>query len=162
MASGRDAVRLTDEERRAFLAGSMKVQVATLAADGAPHLTTLFYVLDDEDRIAFWTYASSQKIANLRRDPRVSCLVEDGVDYGELRGVSITGRARLVEEYDEVRALGGRVVARMAGVADVSELGELGAQIVEGQARKRVGVVIEPEKIASWDHRKMQSLPGQG
>lgn len=162
MAAGRAAVRLTEEERRAFLAENMKVQVATISADGAPHLTTLFYVLDDEGRIAFWTYASSQKIANLRRDPRVSCLVEDGVDYGELRGVSITGRGRLVEEYDEIRALGARVVARMAGVADAAELGELGEQIVDGQARKRVGVVIEPEKVASWDHRKMQSLPGQG
>lgn len=162
MAAGRAAVRLTEEERRAFLAENMKVQVATISADGAPHLTTLFYVLDNEGRIAFWTYASSQKIANLRRDPRVSCLVEDGVDYGELRGVSITGRGRLVEEYDEIRALGARVVARMAGVADAAELGELGEQIVDGQARKRVGVVIEPEKVASWDHRKMQSLPGQG
>ncbi|MGN6780798.1 MAG: pyridoxamine 5'-phosphate oxidase family protein [Marmoricola sp.] len=162
MAAGRAAVRLTEQERRAFLAENMKVQVATISADGAPHLTTLFYVLDNEGRIAFWTYASSQKIANLRRDPRVSCLVEDGVDYGELRGVSITGRGRLVEEYDEIRALGARVVARMAGVADAAELGELGEQIVDGQARKRVGVVIEPEKVASWDHRKMQSLPGQG
>lgn len=162
MAAGRAAVRLSDEERQAFLADNMKVQVATISGDGAPHLTTLFYVLDDEGRIAFWTYASSQKIANLRRDPRVSCLVEDGVDYGELRGVSITGRARLVEEYDEIRALGARVVARMAGVVDAAELGELGEQIVDGQARKRVGVVIEPEKVASWDHRKMQSLPGQG
>lgn len=162
MASGRDAIRLTEEERRAFLAENIKVQVATIAPDGAPHLTTLFYVLDDEGRIAFWTYGSSQKIANLRRDPRVSCLVEDGQDYGELRGVSITGRAHLVEEYDAIRALGARVVARMAGVADVADLGEFGAQIVDGQARKRVGVVIEADKIASWDHRKMQSLPGQG
>lgn len=160
-AAGRSAVRLSDDEAQAFLADNMKVQVATIGPDGAPHLTTLFYVLD-EGRIAFWTYASSQKIANLRRDPRVSCLVEDGVDYGELRGVSITGRARLVEQYDEVRALGGRVVARMAGVADVDDLGELGDQIVEGQARKRVGVVIEPDKVASWDHRKMSALPGQG
>lgn len=162
MASGRDAIRLTEEERRAFLAENIKVQVATIAPDGAPHLTTLFYVLDDEGRIAFWTYGSSQKIANLRRDPRVSCLVEDGQDYGELRGVSITGRAHLVEEYDAIRALGARVVARMAGVADVADLGEFGAQIVDGQARKRVGVVIDADKIASWDHRKMQSLPGQG
>lgn len=160
-AQGRSAVRLTDAERDTFLADNMKVQVATVGADGAPHLTTLFYVLD-EGRIAFWTYGSSQKIANLRRDPRISCLVEDGVDYGELRGVSITGHARLVEEYDEIRALGARVVARMAGVEQVADLGELGDQIVDGQARKRVGVVVEPTRIASWDHRKMAALPGQG
>jgi len=71
---------------------------ATLAQDGTPHLTTLFHVVDDRGRIAFWTYGRSQKIRNLERDPRISMLVEDGEDYFELRGVSIQGRARLVEE----------------------------------------------------------------
>lgn len=159
MAAGRDAVRLTEAELADFLGEQMKVQVATIGPDGAPHLTTLFYALDDAGRIAFWTYASSQKIANLRRDPRVSVLVEDGQDYFELRGVSIRGVARLVEEYDQIRALGARVMARMAGGAD---LGEMGAQILDKQAAKRVGVVIEPEWVATWDHRKMSALPGQG
>lgn len=160
MSSGRAAVRLSEAEQAEFLATNMKVQVATVGADGAPHLTTLFYALDEEGRITFWTYASSQKIKNLRRDPRISCLVEDGVDYGELRGVSIRGRAELIEDHDAIRALGRRVVEVMAGGAD---LGDLGDQIVEGQARKRVGVVVVPDKVASWDHRKMNgALPGQG
>ena len=160
MSSGRAAVRLSDEELADFLQSNMKVQVATVGPDGAPHLTTLFYALDDEGRITFWTYGSSQKVKNLRRDPRVSCLVEDGIDYGELRGVSIQGRAELVEDYDAIRTLGRRVVEVMAGGAD---LGELGDQIVDGQARKRVGVVIVPDKVASWDHRKMNgALPGAG
>ncbi|MCA1982144.1 pyridoxamine 5'-phosphate oxidase family protein [Nocardioides nematodiphilus] len=159
MATGRDSVRLSDEELAAFLAEQMKVQVATVGPDGAPHLTTLFYALDEAGRITFWTYGSSQKITNLRRDPRVSALVEDGQDYFELRGVSIRGTARLVEEYDEIRVLGARVMTRMSGGVD---LGELGDQILDKQATKRVGVVIEPEKVASWDHRKMSALPGQG
>jgi PPOX class probable F420-dependent enzyme len=159
MAAGRDAVRLTESELTQFLAEQMKVQVATVGGDGSPHLTTLFYALDDQGRITFWTYASSQKIANIRRDPRVSVLVEDGQDYFELRGVSINGTARLVEEYDEIKVLGARVMDRMSGGAD---LGELGEQILASQARKRVGVVIEPERVASWDHRKMSALPGQG
>ncbi|MGZ4451753.1 MAG: pyridoxamine 5'-phosphate oxidase family protein [Nocardioides sp.] len=159
MATGRDSVRLSDEELAAFLAEQMKVQVATVGPDGAPHLTTLFYALDEAGRITFWTYGSSQKITNLRRDPRVSALVEDGQDYFELRGVSIRGTARLVEDYDEIRVLGARVMTRMSGGVD---LGELGDQILDKQATKRVGVVIEPEKVASWDHRKMSALPGQG
>ncbi len=149
---------MSEAEIEEFLAGDMKVQVATVGPDGAPHLTTLFYVLD-EGRIAFWTYGSSQKVKNLRRDPRITCLVEDGEDYFELRGVSITGRATLLEEYDEIKALGARMTQRMAGDAD---LGELGEQIVEQQAHKRVGIVVEPDKVASWDHRKMAALPGQG
>ena len=151
MAKARDAVRLTDEEVAAFLEDAMKVQVATIGPHGEPHLTTLFYVLE-EGRIAFWTYGRSQKIANLRRDDRITCLVEDGRDYFELRGVSISGRARLVEEYDDVVRIGSRIATRMADGAD---LGAYGDDLVRQQARKRVGVVVEPEKVASWDHRKM-------
>ena len=158
MAKKRNAVAMSEAEIEEFLAGDMKVQVATVGPDGAPHLTTLFYVLD-EGRIAFWTYGASQKVKNLRRDPRISCLVEDGEDYFELRGVSIRGEARILEDYEEIKALGARMTQRMAGDAD---LGELGEQIVEQQARKRVGIVVEPVKVASWDHRKMAALPGQG
>lgn len=157
MSNQRGAVALSDSEVQELLAEEMKVQVATIGTDGVPHLTTLFYDVID-GKIAFWTYGKSQKIANIRRDDRVSALVEGGVEYSELRGVSITGRARLVEDYDEIKAIGSKVVTRMAGGVD---LGELGDQIVSKQATKRVGVVIEPDHVASWDHRKMQALPGQ-
>lgn len=156
MTAGRDAVRLTDEELEDFLASNMKVQVATNGPDGHPHLTTLFYVMID-GQMFFWTYGKSQKIQNLRRDPRITCLVEDGTDYFELRGATISGKARLIEDYDQLVDLGGRVATVMANGAD---LGELGDQIVRQQARKRVGVIVEPEKIASWDHRKMTAPPG--
>lgn len=156
MSNGRDAVRLTDEELADFLAANMKVQVATIGPDGAPHLSTLFYVVENGN-VAFWTYGRSQKIVNLRRDPRITCLVEDGEDYFELRGASITGKARLVEDYDEILALGSRVAKRMAGDVD---LGEFGDQIVAQQARKRVAVIVEPDRIATWDHRKMTAPPG--
>ena len=157
MASGRGAVRLDERETADFLGSQRKVQVATIGPHGEPHLSTLFYVVD-AGRIAFWTYARSQKILNLRRDARLSCLVEDGEDYFELRGASISGRARLVEEYDEVHRIGTLVAARMADGAD---LGALGTELVSTQARKRVAVVVEPDKVASWDHRKMSPEPAR-
>lgn len=157
MTSQRGAVALTEDEVQELLGEELKVQVATIGADGVPHLSTLFYVVID-GRISFWTYGKSQKIVNIRRDDRVSVLVEGGTDYAELRGVSITGRARLVEDHDEILVIGSQVVTRMAGGVD---LGELGEAIVSKQATKRVGVVIEPDHVASWDHRKMQALPGQ-
>lgn len=157
MSNQRGAVALTEDEVQDLLAEEMKVQVATIGADGVPHLSTLFYEVID-GKIAFWTYGKSQKIVNIRRDDRVSALVEGGTEYMELRGVSITGRARLVEDYDEIKAIGSLVATRMAGGVD---LGEFGDQIVSKQATKRVGVIIEPDHVASWDHRKMQALPGQ-
>jgi PPOX class probable F420-dependent enzyme len=148
---GRAAVRMSPAEVDAFLERSMKVQVATVNPDGSPHLTTLFYVLH-EGRIAFWTYASSQKIKNLERDDRISCLVEDGDDYFELRGVSISGHAKLVTDADEIRVIGAKVASRMVDGAD---LGDFGRDQVERQVRKRFAVLVEPTKVASWDHRKM-------
>lgn len=156
MASGRDAVRMTDEELAEFLDTNMKVQVATVGPDGAPHLTTLFYVMVD-GRMFFWTYGRSQKIKNLLRDARITCLVEDGEDYFELRGATITGKAELLEDYEQLKDLGGRVARRMAGGAD---LGDFGDQIVARQAEKRVGVFVDPVRIATWDHRKMTAPPG--
>lgn len=151
MSAGRAAVRMTDEEIEEFLATHDKVQVATIGPDGAPHLTTLFYVLLD-GKVAFWTYSSSQKIKNLQRDPRITLLLEDGEDYFELRGVTIRGTAELVTEEDDIRAIGTAVANVMAKGVD---LGDLGAQEVERQVKKRWGVVITPSKVASWDHRKM-------
>jgi PPOX class probable F420-dependent enzyme len=158
MASGRNAVALTDEEYADFLAANMKVQVATIGPEGEPHLTTLFYVVED-GKIAFWTYGRSQKIVNLRRDPRITCLIEDGEDYFELRGATITGTARLVEDYEDIKALGAKVATVMAAGVD---LGEFGEEIVAKQALKRVGVIVEPDKVATWDHRKMAGPPGSG
>ncbi len=154
MASGRDAVKLNDQEVQDLLAENLKVQVASNGYDGVPHLTTLFYVVRD-GKIAFWTYGRSQKILNLERDPRVTALVEDGVDYFELRGVSITGRAEIIRDYDGIFEIGSAVATRMLDAESFEALGDFGRETVEKQATKRVAVIIHPEKVATWDHRKM-------
>lgn len=156
--SGRAAVSMSEDEVRDYLAASMKVQVASVGPDGAPHLTTLFYVVHD-GRIAFWTYASSQKVKNLERDPRITCLVETGTDYFELAGVSVQGTAEIVRDEDGIREIGTAVTHAMSGGAD---LGDLGRDIVDKQVKKRVAVLVTPRKVASWDHRKMSALPGAG
>ena len=151
---GRDAVRMSDREIADFLEDNLKVQVASIGRDGTPHLTTLFYVVLD-GRIAFWTYGRSQKIRNLERDDRVSCLVEDGTDYFELRGVSVTGRAEIVRDHDRILEIGSAVAVRMVGAKSMDDLGDFGRSTVEKQATKRVAVVIHPDHVATWDHRKM-------
>jgi PPOX class probable F420-dependent enzyme len=161
MAGARDRVRMSEAEVAAFLRDNVKVQVASIGRDGAPHLTTLFYALepardgDEAGRLAFWTYGRSQKIRNLERDPRITCLVEDGTDYFELRGASLAGRAELVRDPDRVRAIGAAVATRMVGASSFDELGEPGRAEVERQAAKRVAVVVHADRVASWDHAKL-------
>lgn len=149
MAGQRERIRMTDAEVAEFLAAERTLQVASIGADGTPHLVTMWFKVID-GRIAMWTYARSQKAANLRRDPRIVCLVEAGEAYGELRGVSITGRAELHDDYDTVFDVGAQLYGRYQG--DMSHASRAG---VEAEARKRVAVFVTPEKTASWDHRKL-------
>ena len=62
---------MTDDEVREFLGGRHTMNVATVGPTGHPHLVAMWYVMVGEDPV-FWTYAKSQKIANLRRDPKVT------------------------------------------------------------------------------------------
>lgn len=154
MGGGRDGVKMSDAEVQALLGENLKVQIASNGHDGFPHLSTLFYVLH-EGNIAFWTYGRSQKIRNLERDPRVSALVEDGVDYFELRGASITGRAEIIRDREGILEIGSAVATRMLAAESFEALGDVGRETVEKQATKRVAVVVHPEHVATWDHRKM-------
>jgi PPOX class probable F420-dependent enzyme len=150
----RDRITMTGAEVSALLAGSHKLQLATINRDGTPHLVTMFYVMLG-GQIAFWTYRSSQKARNLARDPRVTCLVETGEDYFELRGVQVAGRARCVEDPAGVLEIGRGVAGGMAGAP-----AEAVEEYVAHAARKRVGYVVEPTRIISWDHGKLIESPG--
>jgi len=144
---------MTAEETAAMLAGSSKLQLASINRDGTAHLVTMFYTMLD-GRIAFWTYRSSQKARNIARDPRVTCLVEAGEEYFELRGVQVVGTARRVEDPAAVLDIGRRLAAVTTGMpADALE------EYTAKTARKRVGFVVEPRRIITWDHRKL-ARPG--
>jgi PPOX class probable F420-dependent enzyme len=148
-ASHRDRVGMTAADQAALLTESHKLQLATINRDGTPHLVTMFYVMLD-GQIAFWTYRSSQKAANLARDPRVTCLVEAGEEYFELRGVQVVGTARRIEDLAGVLDIGRRLTAVTTGMpADALE------EYTTKTARKRVGFVVEPQRIITWDHRKL-------
>ena len=147
--SRRDMIRMNDEEIRTFLQEQRTLQVATIDHDGWPHLIAMWYVLID-NQIAFWTYAKSQKVVNLRRDARLTCLVETGERYDELRGVQIKGRANIKDDRETVQRIGEAIFERNTG-----PLNENTRLLVAAQAAKRVLVFVEPVEIVSWDHRKL-------
>jgi PPOX class probable F420-dependent enzyme len=149
----RDRVAMAPEDATAFLEASRKVQLATINRDGTPHLVTMYYVMLD-GKITFWTYRSSQKALNLARDPRVTCLVEAGEQYFDLRGVQVQGVVRTVGDPAAVLEIGRRIAVVMAGVHD-----GLADDYVEHTARKRLGYVVEPARVISWDHAKLLPPP---
>jgi PPOX class probable F420-dependent enzyme len=157
----RDRVAMTPDEVAAMLAGCRKVQLATINPDGMPHLVTMYYTLID-GKIAFWTYRSSQKALNLARDPRISCLVETGDQYFDLKGVQIQGDVVAIEDPAEVQDIGRRITEVMGpadtGTDTVGEAAEALRDYVLRAARKRFGYLVEPRRVISWDHSKL--LPG--
>jgi PPOX class probable F420-dependent enzyme len=145
----RDKVSMSADEVLAFLGAHRKVQIATLNPDGAPHLVAMFYGLS-AGRIAFWTYRASQKARNLARDPRVTCLVEDGEDYFELRGVQVAGTVTPIDDLAGVIEVGRLIGATMPDVpADAVDA------YVAHAAAKRTAYLVEPARVVSWDHRKL-------
>jgi PPOX class probable F420-dependent enzyme len=150
MAKARDIVRMSEAEISAFLGNSQNLQVATIGPDGAPHLTTVWFAVHD-GLIMFETYGTSQKVVNLRRDSRIAVLAEDGKTYGELRGVSINGRAEVIDTNP-------RLFDLMRRLIDHHFPGQ-SAEVLDAQttkmATKRVVVLVHPEKVMSWDHHKL-------
>jgi len=149
----RDQVAMTADEAAEFLAAGRKVQLASNGQDGFPHLVTMYYVLNG-GLITFWTYRKSQKALNLRRDPRISCLVEAGSEYFDLRGVLVQGTARRIDDEAAIADIGRQITAVIGGAMAGAAPGALTAY-VEHAARKRFGYVVEPSRIISWDHSKL-------
>jgi len=141
---------MSQAEARAFLEAGRDLQVASINADGTPHLVTMWYELDGDD-VCFWTYAKSQKVVNLRRDPRITVLVATGDVYEQLKGVSISGRADVVDVLDDVLAFGERLYAKYWGPID-SDVVRDG---VRAMGSKRVVIRVEAERVLSWDHSKL-------
>src|SRR5688572_9143204 len=95
----RDLVRMDDDEVAAFLAAGFRAHVSTINRDGSPHVVPITYVVLDA-KVAFWADNVSQKMVNLRRDPRVAAVVDTGVDFQELQGVQLLGTAELRDDED--------------------------------------------------------------
>ena len=146
----RPLISLTPEEMAAYLEECRTVQVATINRDGTPHLAPNYYVLID-GLVTFWTYGASQKIRNLRRDPRIACLVETSTRSEDARGLQINGTAEIVESREAVLDVGMRLRQRYGGAID----NEATRAQVAKRGAKRVVVKVHPLRCISWDHGKL-------
>ncbi len=145
----RDLVRMSPSEVDDFLHEGRTLTMCTLLADGSVHAIGMWYGFLD-GQLALESKAKAQKVLNLRRDPRITCLVETGKTYEELRGVSVIGTAEIVEDTDRLWQIGVSVFDRNSG-----PYSDEAAPLVQAMLNKRVGIVVHPRKIVSWDHRKL-------
>jgi len=162
--SRREQIRMSEREAAGFLAEERTVTCATLGPRGWPHLMPLWYVLREpagrgQNPVLWaWTYASSQKVRNLERDPRATLQVEAGELYHELRGVMLECEVAIHRELETVKALGREIFTRYAAPRDQPPAEQLPpevAEMVDAQAAKRVALEFRELRRATWDHRKL-------
>jgi PPOX class probable F420-dependent enzyme len=148
----RRLLSMSDDEVAAFLDGERRAHVATINPDGTPHVVPLSYVVID-GRLTFWTDPRSRKVANLRRDARMTCLVEAGEHFKEFRAVQLTGRTELGED----RATSERVGLALFERANGHLTDELRAAVA-ALVGERIALTLHPERVVTWDHRKVSEL----
>ncbi len=149
----RGQIEMTPEEIKAFIESKRTANLATVGATGHPHVVAMWYAVID-GQIWFETKAKAQKTVNLRRDPRATVLLEDGLTYDTLRGVSLEGSAVVVDDPDALWAVGVSVWERYTGPYT-----EDMRPFVEVMLHKRVAVRLDVDRIRSWDHRKLGMDP---
>ena len=149
MPKRRDLISMNDDEMWAFIDTQKSVQVATINRDGSPHLTTLWFAVID-GKVVLETFTKSQKIVNLKRDPRIAILFEDGDAYEDLRGVSINTTAELISEVEQVHALHMAVIQRNTELPE-----DVLDKASAAMAPKKTAILVKAEKAMSWDHRKL-------
>jgi PPOX class probable F420-dependent enzyme len=148
----RAQIRMTDDEVGSFLRQSRTATVATIGPGGFPHLVAMWYGLTPDGRVVLETKARSQKVVNLRRNPAISCSVEAGESYDQLRGVAIEGSAVINDDTasEQYWAAAVSIFERYQG----PYTGEL-RPFLEQMMSKRVVIEIVPARVRSWDHRKL-------
>ncbi len=144
-------IAMTTEERDDFLRLQRTCRVATVGADGAPHNSALWFVWDGE---ALWlnSIVKSQRWTNLVRDPRVSILVDAAEEYFELQGCELMGS---VEVVGDVPRTAGDEPALATPERLFGEKYSGGAFVPDG---RHAWLRLVPEKIVSWDFRKLAAL----
>lgn len=132
-----------------FLSTQRTCRVATVGADGTPHVSALWFAWDGG---SLWLYSvvRSRRWAQLRHDQRVAVIVDSGEEYDQLRGVELSGRVEFVGEIPRV----GELRAELDTAETLFARKNFGLEELPHDGR-HAWVRLTPEKIVSWDFRKL-------
>ena len=147
----RNQVEMTPEERQDFLNHRKTIVLSTIDGKGYPHSVAMWYVMEGGD-VLMTTFAKSQKVVNVRRNPKVALMAESGETYETLKGVLIRAKAELIADVERCVGVLVRVNEKMMGVSLPPEAADV---IRKGQAPKRIVIKVTPERVSSWDHSKL-------
>ncbi|MFF7240987.1 pyridoxamine 5'-phosphate oxidase family protein [Streptomyces collinus] len=142
-------IMMTPGELDEFLTTQRTCRVATVSADGAPHVSALWFAWDGS---SLWLYSvvRSRRWAQLTRDRRVAVVVDSGEEYDQLRGVELAGRVEFVGEVPRT----GELCAELDTAETLFARKNFGLDEMPHDGR-HAWARLTPEKIVSWDFRKL-------
>ncbi|MFT4570184.1 MAG: general stress protein 26 [Hyphomicrobiaceae bacterium] len=152
MPNVRSKIALSESELHDYFASSKTIIMATHNHDGYPHMVPMWFTMI-AGLVHMHTYRSSQKTRNIERDPRGAVLIEDGEDYGKLRGVYVRGHFEIRDDQELCLRIGLNSAMKYQGLDAVQV--EAAADGIRSYVAKRVALIFHPEKSSSWDHRKI-------
>ncbi len=153
--SRRDQIQMTPDEVRRFIDSKKTITIVSNGPGGYPHPMPMWFARDPDDSLRMATYRTSQKIVNIKRDPRVSLLCETGIEYQELKGVVLYGVAELVDDFELVCDTLMRAGGRGEGLPQDEAVARKLMESMRKNAEKRYVIRVKPERVVSWDHAKL-------
>ena len=151
--SRRNQIELSEEEINEYLIKSRTIILVSNGKDGYPHPMPMWYAIDDKKCIYMTTFRKSQKIKNLRKNPKAALLIESGDAYQELKSLIVYTDVELIEEVAEIRDILEQIALQRGDMQDIAN-----EDIREGMLKtseKRIGMKFTPRKFVSWDHSKL-------
>ena len=151
--SRRNQIELSEEEISQYLIKSRTMILVSNGKDGYPHPMPMWYAIDDKKCIYMTTFRKSQKIKNLRKNPKAALLIESGDAYQELKSLIVYTDVELIEEVAEIRDILEQIALQRGDMQDIAN-----EDIREGMLKtseKRIGMKFTPRKFVSWDHSKL-------
>jgi PPOX class probable F420-dependent enzyme len=146
----RSQIALSADEQAQYLRESKTIILCTIDPHGYPHAVAMWYWAEDDGTVLMTTYGKSQKVLNIRRNPKVTLLVESGEAYDKLKGIMIRGTAEIIDDLDQCVGVLVNIHRKMGGA-----MAEGLEEIMKANARKRVVMRVTPVHVSSWDHGKL-------
>ena len=151
--SRRGLITMDDAEVDAFLRSNKTMILVSNGHNGHPHPMPMWFGIEDGGTIVMTTFRKSQKVKNIRNDPRVTLLVEAGLEYSELKSVMIYANAEVIDDLTETTNV---MLGLAKGRGEVSDAQMEAARAnMEKTASKRVVLRMTPTTVVSWDHSKL-------
>ena len=154
--SRREQIKLTEEEISSYIRSARTIILVSNGRKGFPHPMPMWFAVDEDDQIVMTTFRKSQKILNIKKNPKVALLVESGSAYEELKSVLILAEAEIVDQLEYTAETMSKIsIFRGDARADQKDVVQQGAV---GQAPKRVVIRFNPVSVVSWDHAKLHGV----